>query len=459
MRWLAGVAVLGAGACSNAPADGADGQGNQAPPCADQTDYICDVEPLLRTHCLGCHATGGIGPFPLTTYQEARAVGPLLVESVTQGRMPPWPPADVGECPPLMDARRLAPEQIQLLQDWVAQDMPPGTPGSVAPQQQVAPVEQEQSPQALATTTLSVGEGYLPNQSVSDDYHCFIVDPALDTDHWLHGYEIVPGNRSMVHHVLLYLVMPDDLAELEGWDAAEAGPGFTCFGAPSPGIPLTLGGWVPGQRPQEFRRGDGAWVPRGARLVVQMHYNLLGGGGTDVTTVNMHWIEGMPFREVATLPYPVTNFSIPAGNANYSVGVSTGPLPEVLYSPDFDLMLEGVAPHMHTLGTAIRVELEPPGAASACLINIPRWDFNWQGFYLFEGAEPMPIPTGSGFRLTCTWDNSPENQQVVNGEQLAPRRVRWGDGTLDEMCLAYLIVSGNPGWTQTLLQLWQSYNN
>ena len=39
--------------------------------------------------------------------------------------------------------------------------------------------------------------------------------------------------------------------------------------------------------------------------------------------------------------------------------------------------------------------------------------------------------------VTCTYDNSAGNQPLIDGEQMDPMDIEWGDGTLDEMCLLY----------------------
>jgi hypothetical protein len=93
---------------------------------------------------------------------------------------------------------------------------------------------------------------------------------------------------------------------------------------------------------------------------------------------------------------------------------------------------------MHMLGEKIRVEARPDTPESTCLVDIPRWDFNWQQNYRFLPGEEVVMQPGEKLRLTCTYDNSPANQPVFNGEQLMPRDVIWGEGTTDEMCLAFI---------------------
>ncbi len=450
---LLGGALGGCALPTGLPGLGQASSGTAAVPCSAQVDFVCDVQPIVARHCAGCHAQDGIAPFALETYEEVSLVRARLAEVVEEGIMPPWPPSEERDCPPMQGARRLSPQDINTLVTWARGDAAFGTPGS-APAL-VAQDAPEQLNLGTPDRTFTVGSDYQPNASLADDYRCFVVDPALTSDTYLHAYEILPGNLQMVHHVLLYMALPRDVEELGRWEAADPQAGFECFGSPAPNIPLTLGGWVPGQRVHPFRPGDGAWMPAGSRLVVQLHYNMSRGPALDETRVDLHFVDGPVRREIGTLPFPITSFSIPAGAQSHTASETLGDIPAIFWSDDLALALEGVAPHMHLLGTSIGVTMEQPGMPDACLVDVPRWDFHWQGFYLFNTPSPLVFPPGSTFRLTCSWDNSPENQPVVDGTPLAPRRVTWGEGTRDEMCLAYLVLSGNPGWVQTLITFFE----
>ncbi|MEZ4253505.1 MAG: hypothetical protein R3B99_35295, partial [Polyangiales bacterium] len=64
--------------------DGGMGDGGGAP------TYHQDVAPIVARHCLTCHVEGGIGPFPLDTYEGVREVGPEARLAVERREMPPW---------------------------------------------------------------------------------------------------------------------------------------------------------------------------------------------------------------------------------------------------------------------------------------------------------------------------------------------------------------------------------
>ena len=71
---------------------------------------------------MSCHRPGGLGPFTLDDYDSARAWGPLCAEVIAEGEMPPWPPSTC--CAPLRHTRRLADDELAILERWLEVDAP-----------------------------------------------------------------------------------------------------------------------------------------------------------------------------------------------------------------------------------------------------------------------------------------------------------------------------------------------
>ena len=260
---------------------------------------------------------------------------------------------------------------------------------------------------------------YTPSTARPDDYRCFVIDPKLPGERDLIGYDVVPGQRALVHHVLLYGV---GRAEAERLDASEAGPGYTCFGGPgSDGALATVyGAWVPGTSATQYPEGTGITMSTDNVIVMQVHYNTSHGDGhdhaiaPDVTTVKLQLAKGRVEKPAILFPIADLNFTIPPGASGYASSVSF-PFPAAA-------TLYGMGPHMHTRGRKITVT-----ADNTCLVNVPAWDFNWQQLYQF--TTPIALKLGARLRLTCTWDN------------VSDKVVRWGEGTDDEMCLNYLYLA------------------
>ena len=99
------------------------------------------------------------------------------------------------------------------------------------------------------------------------------------------------------------------------------------------------------------------------------------------------------------------------------------------------MTIHTVTGHMHQLGQALSVRLIRQDGTEECLLDIPRWDFDWQQRYEFEKA--ISIAPGDQLEVKCVFDNSQANQPVIDGKQVTSRHVQWGEGSLDEMCIAY----------------------
>lgn len=370
-----------------------------------------DVQPILQSRCQACHMPGGIAPFPLVSYEDAAAHGARIGPAVESRLMPPWKAAP--GCQSYEGDRSLPQAEIDTLLAWLRGGAPAGDPADA----RTLPVPADGLP--WVDLTLDAGEDYLPSASHAgshgaDDYRCFALDPALAADRDLVGIDVLPGVARQVHHVLLFTASPADVATA---DAAEPGLGWTCFGGPGTRSEGTIGGWAPGGQPLRYPAGTGITLRAGQALVMQVHYNLShGAGAPERTRVRLQFSRERVERPARLLPLADLLFRIPPGARDYTAGITVAlPVPATVW---------GVAPHMHTLGKRIRVETE-----TACLVDVPAWDFRWQQGYLFAGGSGIPLPAGTRLKLTCTFDNP------------TSRSVGWGEGTADEMCLAYLYLT------------------
>ncbi len=410
--------------------------GSTPPPPGPETTYHEHVAPLVARECLGCHVEGGIGPFPLDTYEAIVEVSEYVVPAVMTGYMPPWLPD--RDCREFDHQRGLTMEERQVFERWVDQGMARGNPADEPP------LPPPPAP-FTATHVAHMTEPYTPSAEEPDDYRCFLLDQTITEDSYLTGRNVVPDAAALVHHVLVYGVPEAMVSLIEEADAADAGPGYTCFGGPVPTADDTqggslgligMGGWVPGQVPFLEREGRGVYLPAGTRIVMQVHYNLLSNDpAPDMTEYHMQLTTEAPERLSVTFPTAILELNIRAGepvNRHQRLIRNYGSSP---------LTLTGFTPHMHLLGTEIGLERVAARGASAveeCLIDVPRWDFNWQQSYRVRDGEEVTLAPGEGLVLTCNYDNSPSRQPVINGEQVEPRNVTWGEGTLDEMCLLYV---------------------
>lgn len=410
--------------------------------------YHKQVAKILADNCTTCHHDGDIAPMSLDTYEDARAWIARALEEIAAGRMPPWQPTrGVGL---FAGERGLTDSEWATLAAWNDAGAPEGPPKRRAKPSEHVEGWALGEPDAV----LSYGESFTVPGSGDDLYRCFPIRTDFGKDVFVRAFDIRPGDRRVVHHVVLYL---DSSGESHQLDAAEDGPGYTCFGGPgisgfgdipideidlSQGVPsLVLGGWAPGNRPHLLPAGTGVRIPAGATVVMQVHYHVLPGEEvSDRSAFGLYLTDDPSTEDVYLLPVVNQHFTIPAGEASHEVTARLDPrelIGEVTGFPlDVAAQIHAVLPHMHLLGTSIDVDLELPDGTSQRLVEIADWDFDWQDSYHF--TRPVPAPVGSALRLRCTFDNSADNPNNPNDP---PQDVSWGERTVDEMALAFVAVS------------------
>lgn len=408
-----GNAGLG-GAASGSGGSAGKGATGGAAGNASSVTWAEHIAPIVFENCAGCHRDGGIGPFSLTTYAKAAPLASLMAEQTAGRWMPPMPVDNSGACNTYSNARWLTDAEIALIEAWSAAGAPEGDPTRV-PQLPPAPGHLD-NPDAM----LDVGEEYTPDATLADDYRCFLVDPGLTKDTFLVGYEVLPGDPRVVHHVIAY--HPEDakaVAEAAARDAAEPGLGYTCFG--SAGVsaePRVL--WAPGASVITLPKGTGLPMAAGSPLILQVHYNLASGSFPDRTKVRMRFTD--------TVARPASYIAIADTEMNIAAGQAEGKTTRTLKGTDGPLVLHGALPHMHTLGRKLRVEASG-SSGNTCLVNVDRWDFHWQNAWWY--AQPVTLDLFKSATISCTYDTRNRNAPVT-----------WGEGTSDEMCLSYFYATG-----------------
>jgi thiol-disulfide isomerase/thioredoxin len=362
-----------------------------------------DVARVLQRNCVECHRAGEIGPFALTDYDEVVGWADTILEVVEAGRMPPWH-ADPrhGE---FANARHMPEDDKQVLRDWVAAGAPPGDKVDLPP-----PLPPAKTWQLARDPDLVIGmreRAFDVPPEGTVEYQYFVVDPGFAEDKWITGAQVLPGNRSVVHHALIF-VRPPDVRQFRGssWLAA----------------------YVPGQRAAMLPPGHGRHVPAGSKLVFQMHYTPNGSQQSDLTRVALLFgDESKITHEVFSQIGLEQEFEIPPYAKDYSVTVA----PRRLSSHG---KLLAVAPHMHLRGKSFRLITRSEGNEKI-LLDVPRYDFNWQHVYAF--AEPLPLESIGSLQFRATFDNSTANP--VNPDPT--QHVTWGDQTWEEMAVAFFEIS------------------
>ncbi|MCG3172718.1 MAG: hypothetical protein GMKNLPBB_00873 [Myxococcota bacterium] len=391
--------------------------------------WHASIQPLMEQHCVSCHVEGGIAPFVLNAYESAKRNAGAVAGAVEAKRMPPWMPDP--SCRRYQHERILPEADRQTILEWVKAGAPEGDPSQAPRKPQTASVERPKP-----TLVLNMKEAYTPDSSHPDDYRCFPLDHVFEKETYLAVVDVTPGQRSLVHHVITYLVEPAGVAAMEELDARDPGPGYTCFGGPRAGSNRNLGGWVPGYTQGAINTKAAQVIPAGSRIVMQVHYNTLTAKpAPDNTSVDLYLLDLPPEVELRTEPLANLGIQIEAGDAN------SKQVQKFYNDGSKPIRIAGVTPHMHQLGRELRVNVRRKDGGSTCLVDIPKWNFAWQQNYRFLPGEEVEVMPGDYMELECIYDNSAANQPVVNGERQPPRKVIWGEGTADEMCLNYIVTA------------------
>ncbi len=368
--------------------------------------YANQISRLLQRRCVECHRTGEIAPFALTDYDEVVGWAEMIREVVQDQRMPPWHAAP--EHGQFANDRRLSDDEKKLLYQWIDDGAPLGDAA-----QRPEPETYVQGWQLPQQPDLVIPMRDRPYQVPAEgvvEYQYFVVDPQFREDKWVSMAECQPGNRQVVHHILVF-AQP---------------PGSRPIGGERGGF---LAAYVPGLRARPYGPGMAKRVPAGSKLIFQLHYTPVGTAQQDLSSLGLVFLPADEVeQEVRTVAAVETDLKIPPHDANFQVDAR---------SPKAPIAVELLAlmPHMHLRGKSFRYVAEFPGGKKETLLDVPRYDFNWQTAYRLQ--DPLRLPPGTQIHCTAHYDNSSANLANPDPTQL----VRWGDQTDDEMMIGYFDIA------------------
>jgi thiol-disulfide isomerase/thioredoxin len=372
--------------------------------------YHRDVSRLVQAHCVECHRKDGVAPFSLETYRDVAAHAGEIRRVVERGTMPPWFAAAPAKGPsPWGNDRSLAKSEKADLLAWLKDGKAEGDPADAPRPRTFDGGWQIGTPDAIVRFEKPVrvkAEGTMPYQNV-------VVETDFGEDRWIQAVEIRPSARQVVHHILVFVTPPRGARSADLPGRVLRNDGLTYYAI-----------YVPGNGATVYPNGFGKPFPKGSRVQFQIHYTPNGTATEDTTEMGLVFAKQQPKHIVRILPLVNTGFAIPPGADHHEV-TAVAPLP-------FNAKILGFLPHMHVRGKAFRYEVIEPGAKPEVLLDVPRYDFNWQLLYTY--AEPRPVPRRSVLRATGWFDNSAKNPANPD----PTKTVRWGQQTYEEMMLGYV---------------------
>jgi len=341
-------------------------------------------------------------------YDIVKGFAPMIRETVRTKRMPPWH-ADphygsfVGD-------RSLSDTQTKTLVHWIEA----GAPRGVGPDP-LASVKPDTDEWKLGPPDAIIEiPAYTVPATGTIEYQCPEVKNPIGRDVWVRGLEVHVGNKSVVHHIIVN--NPGDVRENNR--TSEGGGGRRFCNAPG-----NLGGFAPGLQPVVFPKDAGVLFPKESNFVFQIHYTASGKEATDRSRVGLYFYKNTPKYPLRMNVMGDNSFAIPPGAKDYTL-TSTRTISR-------DMLVYDMMPHAHVRGKASRMTAVFADGHEQILLNVPRYDFNWQTGYVLK--EPLLIPKGTKLVWNMTWDNSTQNPANPDPAQT----VHWGDQTWEEMGLGF----------------------
>ncbi len=374
--------------------------------------FTKDIAPIFFAHCSSCHRPGEVGPFSLLTYRDARQRLTQIGDVTRRGLMPPWKP-EPGKNAFIGD-RSLSPEDLQRIQDWVAQGGPEGN------RRDLPPTPQWSSGWQLGVPDLVVrmNAPYALQADGGDVFRTFVLPAPDGPPRFVRAIEFQPGVARAVHHANIGV---DRTRSSRRLDAADVEPGYEGGMVPDAAYPAGhLLGWTPGQRPRPSPEGTSWRLEPGSDFVIQAHMQPTGKPEAVQISIGVYFTTEAPVRTPVGLRLGRQTIDIAPGDRAYEV------TDRYVLPADVDVL--AVQPHAHNLAREMQAEATLPDGSIRPLISIKDWDFRWQDVYRY--VQPIALPKGTTLSMRFTYDNSASNPRAPSQTS---QRVVWGQKTSDEM--------------------------
>lgn len=398
-----------------------------------QITYAEHVAPILNANCVKCHRPGENAPFSLEGYANAKRYSDMIALATSKRRMPPWKaiPADVK----FRDEAYLSEADIKLLSDWADAGAPRGDAKKEPPTPKFLQGWANGEPDMIWEMPY---EHPIPAEG-NDEYWNFVYSPDIKEPTWISGIDVEPGNKNIVHHVIVFTDKNNQGKKLA---KGERGDGKLAYKTSGGGVGFNpdgaLGGWAPGAHGHLLPSDAGFLLEPGTDVIIQVHYNKSGKPEKDRTKIAVYTNKSKPKHVVDLAFIPNPFIAIRPGLANQKFAQDI-PLPAQIRGQKVNFRLYNIMPHMHLLGKEMKVTATLPSGEQRVLIDLKDWDFNWQ--LIYTPIKPIDLPGGTKLKIEAVYDNSSDNPFQPNDP---PKFVRWGEETTDEMMLLVAAMTTIP---------------
>ena len=422
-----------------------------------------DLLPILQKNCQGCHRPGQMAPMSFLTYQSTRPWAKAMKAAVVTKKMPPWS-ADAHYGPYLND-RSLKPGEIETIARWADSGAAEGDPKD-APAAVRWPEGWVIQPDIIIDGPVTEVPASPKNNVV--EWITVIMPTGFTKDTWVTSVQIRPEHPEVAHHICIgytphrpnveygHGVWANLSRDEEGAAIPEKGPTFVGRGQgrenPDPHAAAIFeesgspGGsaqdcYLPGNAAADYRPLRAAkLIPAGYDVVFNVHYTPNGTATTDHVKLGFTVAKEPPPRRYVSLlisaPTDPKNFAIPPNTPNWA-----SPAAEATFRQDVELVY--LMPHMHVRGKDTTWTLEYPDGRKQVILDVPRYDFNWQLGYDLS----IHVPKGTKLHVDAHYDNSVNNKFNPNPN----KTVYYGQMTWEEMMSPFFGVVVDRGTDATKL--------
>jgi hypothetical protein len=244
-------------------------------------DYATEVAPIIAENCANCHREGGIGPFAINSHLMLQGWSPMIREVLITKRMPP------EQVDPFIghfsNARYMSEEDLQTIVHWIDAGAPRGAV-AVDPLADLSFPDVDAWQLGEPDYVITAPKHEIPATGVLD-YITVDVEVPFEGDKWVRAVQFVPGDRSVLHHLLTYVTAP-----AEDFDGGEADTRSIAR--------RFLEGYAPGKiSAMEFPEETGVFIPDGHKLSMQFHYTTNGRATSDETLLGLYMYDEPPKYE------------------------------------------------------------------------------------------------------------------------------------------------------------------
>lgn len=369
-------------------------------------DYATEVAPIIAEQCATCHREGGIGPFAMDSHLMLQGWSPMIRETLLTKRMPPTQvDPNVGH---FTNARYMSDADLQTLVHWIDAGAPRGA-AAVDPLTEIDMPNWKEWTLGEPDFIVTAPKMEVPATGVMD-YIDVDVELPFTEDKWVRAVQFIPGDESVLHHLLTYVTAP-----AENFDGGE--------GNTTSVARRFLEGYAPGKvDAMTFPEETGVYIPEGHKLSMQFHFTTNGKATTDETVIGLYMYDEPPKYENFTRSV-ASNFKIPAFDQDYESAAA--------YTFEEDVVVTGLRAHMHFRGKDMKFSVENDDGSMSDLLSVPNYSYAWQPTYELE--EPTYIEAGTTIHVTGAFDNSEFNPANPDPSQ----ELTFGLQSWDEMFIGY----------------------